>query len=528
MVNTQLFQTFVGKLLPAANARNEAGAPAYALDERHQLAQLAATGCLNQTFYAQAETQLDAVLALAQKVDAPFVAKAALYARQAGHMKDMPALLAAVLAVRDVALCAQVFGRVIDNGKMLRNFVQILRSGAVGRKSLGSRPKKLVQNWLLGASEKQLLHAAVGNAPTLADVVKMVHPKPAEAWRTAWFGWLIGKPFDAAALPPVTQAFEQFKRAVAEGQAADAAALPEVPFQMLTALDLNTAQWAQIARTGSWQMVRQNLNTFARHGVFAVEGMAGQIAAKLRDPQAIAKARVLPYQLMMAWQASGDAVPAVVREALQDAMETALANVPDFAGRVAVCPDVSGSMGSPVTGFRRSATSAVRCIDVAALVAAAVLRKNPSARVLPFEQQVVTKLRLNPRDSVMTNAQALAAIGGGGTNCSAPLALLNKERAAVDVVILVSDNESWVDATRHGATQTLREWEALKKRNPHARLVCIDIQPYATTQAAERQDILNVGGFSDAVFTTVAAFAQGKTSAGHWVAEIEKIPLAVQ
>lgn len=184
-------------------------------------------------------------------------------------------------------------------------------------------------------------------------------------------------------------------------------------------------------------------------------------------------------------------------------------------------------MSSSVTGYRGSATSSVRCIDVAALVAAAVLRKNPQARVLPFEQDVV-KLSLNARDSVMTNAQALAKIGGGGTNCSAPLALLNRQRAEVDLVILVSDNESWVDANRRGATQTLREWEVLKQRNPKARLVCIDIQPTATTQAAERHDILNVGGFSDAVFTMVANFAAGNMDAEHWVGEIEKVSLAAQ
>ena len=524
MVNTQLFQTPKGVLLPDATARNHENAPAYMLSDRHRLAQLAATGCLSQTFYANAEAQLDVVRALAQTVEPAFVAKTALYARQAGHMKDMPALLAATLAVRDVALLAQVFGRVIDNGKMLRNFVQIVSSGAAGRKSLGSRPKKLVQHWLLNASEAQLLNASVGNTPSLADVVKMVHPKPAEAWRAAWFAWLIGRPYDEAALPPVTQAFERFKREAANGCTAD---VPNVPFQMLTALQLSTPQWAQIARTGSWQMVRQNLNTFARHGVFEVDGVADEIAAKLRDAKAIAKARVLPYQLMSAYKAAGDAVPGVVRDALQDAMEAAMANVPAFDGRVVVCPDVSGSMASSVTGYRGSATSSVRCIDVAALVAAAVLRKNPSARVLPFEQQVV-KLRLNARDSVMTNAQALASIGGGGTNCSAPLALLNQERAGVDLVILVSDNESWVDATRRGATQTMREWEALKQRNPQARLVCIDIQPHGTTQAAERRDIMNVGGFSDAVFTMIDLFAQGGMSSEHWVGEIEKVSLAVQ
>ena len=520
MVNTQLFQSQRGAMLPAALDTNNELAPAYAFSPRHQLAQLAATGCLRQTFYAQAQDQLDRVMTLAAEVDPAFVARTAVYARESGHMKDMPALLAAILAVRDLELLAQVFPRVIDSGKMLRNFVQILRSGAVGRKSLGTRPKKLVQRWLLEATEKQLLNAAVGNAPSLADVVKMVHPKPAEAWRAAWFAWLIGKPHDEAALPPATRAFERFKRD-ATGEP------PDVPFQMLTALDMTPAQWAQVARAGSWQMVRQNLNTFARHGVFEQPGMAKAIAAKLRDPQAVARARVLPYQLMSAFKAAGEAVPAVVQDALQDAMELAIGNVPSLHGRVVVCPDVSGSMRSSVTGWAGSATSTVRCVDVAALVAAAVLRKNRRARVLPFDFDVVD-LRMNPRDSVMTNAQKLAGIGGGGTSCSAPLARLNRERAQVDLVILVSDNESWMDARRSGATATMREWETLKQRNPGARLVCIDIQPHATTQAAERADILNVGGFSDVVFEMIANFAEGRMGAGHWVGEIEAVTLGVQ
>ena len=179
-------------------------------------------------------------------------------------------------------------------------------------------------------------------------------------------------------------------------------------------------------------------------------------------------------------------------------------------------------MSSPVTGDRKGATSAVRCIDVAALVAAAMLRVNREARVLPFEQTVVD-VALNPRDSVMTNAAKLAAIGGGGTNCSAPLAQLNKEKAKVDLVVFISDNESWVDAGRSGATAVMHEWQAIKARNPAAKLVCIDIQPYGTTQAAEREDILNVGGFSDAVFEVIAQFSAGTLGPKHWVGEIEKI-----
>src|SRR6266550_1188250 len=264
------------------------------------------------------------------------------------------------------------------------------------------------------------------------------------------------------------------------------------------------------------QMTRMNLNTFARHGVFGQPGLPELIADRLRDPKAIAKARVFPYQLMVAYtmaNANAD-IPKEVCDALQDAMEIAIANVPSIEGKVYVCPDVSGSMSSPVTGYRKGATTAVRCIDVAALVAASILRQNPATEVLPFEQSVV-KVDLNSRDSVMTNAARLASVGGGGTNCSAPLELLNRRKAKGDLVIFVSDYESWVDANGGRGTATMRAWNTFKQRNPNARLACIDVQPYRTVQAIERDDILNVGGFSDQVFGLISEFARGQLNADH-------------
>ncbi|HFC8829621.1 TPA: RNA-binding protein [Neisseria subflava] len=519
MANTTLFQSIKNRFTKT-DTHNEAGGIAYTLTPKQQLAQLAATGCLNNTFYADAQSQLDQVLKLAESLDAEFIAKTAVYARQKGFMKDMPALLLAVLAQKDVNMLARVFDQVVDNGKMLRNFAQIIRSGAVGRKSFGNRPKKLMQTWLLTATEKQLLNAAVGNSPSLADVVKMVHPKPREAWRAAWFAWLIGKPYDREALPPITRAFEDYKQS-REGE------LPNVPFQMLTALDLNSGDWAQIARNGSWQQVRQNLNTFLRHEVFAKSKNIKMVAEKLRDEIAIARARVLPYQLLTVYQATSDQMPFEIREALQDAMETAVQNVPAIQGKVVVCPDVSGSMHSPATGYRGSATSRTRCIDIAALVSAAMLRTNPQARVIPFEQ-ITVNVKLNPRDSIMTNAEKLAKVGGGGTACSAPLAMLNREKADVDLVVIVSDNESWADDSQRwgGKTSLMKEWDILKKRCPEAKLVCLDIQPYTTAQARNRQDILNIGGFSDQVFSLIGSFAERGMGTDFWVEEIEKMPLA--
>jgi len=272
-----------------------------------------------------------------------------------------------------------------------------------------------------------------------------------------------------------------------------------------------------------------NLNTFARHGVFEATGLASLIAARLRDAGEIARARVFPYQLLSAYRNCDAAVPQEVRDALQDAMELAITNVPAIAGDVVVCPDVSGSMKSPVTGYRAGSSTSVQCIDVAALVAASVLRKNPTAAVLPFEQEVVP-VDLNSRDSVMTNAGRLASIGGGGTNCSAPVRLLNQRKAKADLVLFVSDNESWIDSGQTGqgrgrGTALLAEWSEFRRRNPNARLVCLDVQPNQTTQAAERADILNIGGFSDQVFEVIATFALGQLEADHWIAGIEEVEL---
>jgi 60 kDa SS-A/Ro ribonucleoprotein len=293
-----------------------------------------------------------------------------------------------------------------------------------------------------------------------------------------------------------------------------------VPFEWLTAFELSAGQWAELAGRMGWQALRMNLNTLARKGAFGVEGVTERVAARLADPQALSKARVLPYQLMVALGSVDEGVPLKVQAALETALEASLAEVPAFEGRVVVAPDVSGSMASPVTGYRKGASSKVRCIDVAALIAAAVLRRNRDAMLLPFEVGVVA-LELDPFARVAVNAAKLASIGGGGTNVSAPLALLNDQAAKVDLVVIVSDNESWIDSTRHGATATMLEWNALKKRSPAAKLVAIDLQPYGTTQGQERKDILNVGGFSDSVFETISRFASGDGERD-WVAEVNE------
>lgn len=507
------------KVTKATDTVNNAGGKAYSLSDKAALAQLAMTGCFGGTYYTSDKDQLNRVLELANKVEPAFIAKLAIYAREKGLMKDMPAVLAAVVAGKDSELLTQIFSRVVDSPKMLRNFVQVIRSGATGRKSLGTRPKKLIQDYLEGLTDEQLFKGDVGNDPSLKDVIKLVHPKPSNKKRSALYGYLLDKEYNQRDLVPLAKEFETFKKNMK-------AEMPAVPFEMLTALPLTDEHWKQIAVNASWTQTRMNLNTFARHNVLKDKTMLDLVCDKLTNPELIKskKTKVFPYQLFSAFLNVDDTVPMKAKIALQEAADIALENVPEFSGKVYVMVDTSGSMGSSVTGNRGTASSKVRCIDVAGLVAAAIMRKNPEAEVIPFDT-VVHSHKLNPLDSIMTNAKSLASYGGGGTNCSEALAHVNRKNAKGDLVIYVSDNESWVDKNNYRSTSTMNEWNKFRARNPNAKLVCIDVTPNTTTQAHDREDILNVGGFSDQVFDVIARFIELGNNKDLWVKTIESVKL---
>ncbi len=234
---------------------------------------------------------------------------------------------------------------------------------------------------------------------------------------------------------------------------------------------------------------------------------------------------------MMAYFATrtNSEIPHNVREALQDAMEISVDNVPEINGKTHICIDTSGSMGMPITGYRAGSTTSVTCVDVAALFGASLLRKNRDASVVLFDTHLITgnEIGLNARDTVLTNAAKMAR-NGGGTNCSLPLADLNRRNAQADAVIYVSDNQSWIDSVygRFGNTTGMQaEWTKFTHRNRNAKLICIDLTPNPASQVKERPNILQVGGFSDQVFEVVASFVEHGDTQDHWVKEIEKISL---
>lgn len=498
-----------GRLIPKHDTKNDAGAPAYARSPEDALAQLAATGTLGSTFYVDAKNQLDNLLATAAKCSPEWVLRCAVYARRWGRIKDAPAVLLAHLLTRDTVVFKRAFPLVVDNEKMLRNFVQCIRSSAVGRKSLGTAARNMCAAWLNARSGEQLFRASVGKEPALADVIRLAHPKPQDAAREVLYAYLLGRPVAAMGLlPEVVQQFESAKLGVGEPPY-------DIDFRMLTSLNLTTEQWTKIAMTMSWQTLRMNLNTLQRHNVFANVASTTAICTRLADPVLVARSHAFPIQVYAAAKFADGALPIAVRQALAKAADLTTQNVPQLPGRTLIGVDVSGSMHTSYTG-KREAASKLTCLEAAAVFSAALAWRNSASTVLaPFTERLLPFRSTSM--SLLGIAHDLAGLPQGGTDCSVAIEAAAAHKA--DTCILVSDNMSWARPAN-----VMAAWRHLKAVNPKARLVCIDLVPTLSSSIADEPDVLHVGGFSDDVFTVVGDWLANNTTWRETVdARVEKL-----
>lgn len=512
-----------GRRIPNTDTTNQAGGKAYEFSNEHALAQFACTSTLNSTYYADPSSQLETVLKLAESVSVEFLAKTAVYARHDGKMKDMPATLGAVLSRRSPQLWAKIFPLVVDDVKMLRNFVQIVRSGKTGRKSLGKNSRELIKGWFASKTPEQLFRMSIGSNPSLGDVIRLAHVKPLPG-QEGVFKLLLGRKTKGETLPEIVLQYREYRSNTDLPQ-------PNVPIEMLQDF-MPVSGWESFAKRASYTATIKNIRKFAEKGAFANKEALKSVTTRLRSKEELAKSNVLPYQLMQSMFACENLLrsshPEVI-DSLHEAMENAVESVPVIPGDVWVFVDVSGSMRNEVTENKGkgygSCSKRVRCVDAAALIASAILRKNPNARIVPFDF-VPHNISLRPRDSIMTNAETLARFGGGGTNCSAPMTALAQSQAKADAVVYVSDNESWMDSGYSSSpTSVMLQWAKVKTTNPNAKLVCIDLTPNRTSQVVSRDDILNVGGWSDEVFSVISKFCDGNTSEDRWVKEIRSIEI---
>ncbi len=493
---------------------NPEGFPSFQRSDEEAYLQVLLTNTLGGTFYATETDLLKESLALHAAImsrDPAFGARALVYARESGLMRLQPIVGLAYLAKADRDLFHRVFGRVIQTPGDLTDFVEIVRGG-VTPGGMGRSIKTAVNHWLNTMSEYHAIkYGSGGQGYSLRDVLRVSHPQPVNAVQDAIFLWLADRAKwnqpQMRALTPQIDAFERLKTTSDQQAARALIAEGRLPYEVVTGVIKPDAEtWTELMRQMPYMALLRHLNTLQKADVLRERDNAAYVVDRLTQPDALRKAKILPFRLFTAYRLFEAQTPSEIRisETLVEAMEAAFVNLPDLGGSVCIAPDVSGSMG----GFIAS-MSKVRYIDIAGIFAGALLKTNREALVLPFENRVVP-VKLSAHDSLMTTADTLASIGGGGTAVSAPISYLLDRRIVVDTFIGITDNIEWA-TDQSGRLGFLPTWNEYKERvAPGAKAFLLTIAPYRHAVApSSAPDIHFIYGWNDSVLSYITLTRQG-------------------
>ena len=511
---SRLTQTFPARRIAPPDTVNHAGGAAYLPPTSEALAELLMLGTFGNTFYASGRDWAQETVALCKAMvqkDPQFVAQAAVLARTEGYVRSAPAVaLMALLSdgPRAQQYGRQIFDRIVRTGDDLRNLVGLAQSQQF-RTGYGGLVRRLAARWLnTRLDEYQAIKYAGSSDPlSLRNILRLTHPTPVFATQQAIFRWLVkGTLTPDVALPQIA-ALER----LSHGDLDPAAAIAEahLPFEavMPRVASGDTAVWTALLQHAPYMFLLRSLGAMDRAAVWDDPANIEKAVQILTDPTRIAKAMQFPFRYYTAAQTIQGQVPQALVNAVYDALELSLGNLPDFGSwRVALAPDVSGSMGG--TSVNEKTTAAA----IAGIFTGALWKRIPHAVVLPFGTEV-HPMTGNPRDSVITLATQISRIPGGGTDLSAPIRALYQRREVVDLFVGLTDSEDWsASGGWHGRGGFPDAWRAYRQLAPQAQAVVVQLVPSGTRVAPTTDPSVHyVYGWSDSVLRYIHYVVQGQS-----------------
>lgn len=187
--------------------------------------------------------------------------------------------------------------------------------------------------------------------------------------------------------------------------------------------------WAALIPVMGFMALIRNLRNFDDAGV--PDEVAGDVIARLTDPEQVARSRQFPFRFLAAYRAAPSlrwAYP------LERALNLSLANVPALKGRTLILVDRSGSMFDGV-----SAKSGLNRADTAALFGSALAIRAEYADLVEFGTSS-RPVQFRGADSVLKLIERFS--GMGGTYTAAAVRQHYRDGFHSRVVI-VTDEQAW-------------------------------------------------------------------------------------
>ena len=472
---------------------NEEGGIAFRPDLKTELMLRTVSSLISEDGFYKKGTALnsdlrDTIHAVA-KEDPEFILKLALYARSKMHLRSVPIVLMGEFAISagkgNVENASCYIAETIQRPDEITELIAYVQ--AQNRHYKGKMPMMIKKGIRQAFGKFDAYQLAKYNHPgeiTLRDAMFMTHPKPANDTQAKTYADL----------------------------AAGTLASADTWEHVISTQGSTKEAWEQIIPKMGYMALLRNLRNFLDKCVDMQP-----VLTRITNPAAVLKSKQFPFRFWSAYkEIQGRNDSGIVLDALSDAADVSVQNVPKFPGVTFVTCDVSGSMSTPISN-----KSTVQMAEIGCMFGAMVhaMAENAIISVFGDEHQVVS---LSRGDSLFTNTVKLRKTPVGfSTNAHLAIAHLLKNKIKVGRIIIFSDMQCYDSHGNQSVAENIRKYR--REINPDVYIYSFDLENYGTTQIPKDDPrTCLAGGFSDHVLQFIPLFESSKED---MLSEIERMSL---
>lgn len=278
---------------------------------------------------------------------------------------------------------------------------------------------------------------------------------------------------------------------------------------------MDAKAWEAIIPSMGVMALIRNLRNFDEAKVS--DRVAAQVAARISDPDEVARSRQFPYR----WWSAYKAAPSLRwGHALEQALTHATRNLPDLPGRTLVLVDTSSSMQSAVSG-----KSQIRHVDIGALIGVALAYRTGGRVSLYGYADGVFQHDIALGGSMLREIDRFTRRIGEVGHGTQTIGAIDTTFKGHDRVIVVTDGQAFTvngygmygwSGSRTGIVHP-RSKSVSEAVPPTVPMFGINTTGYAKASIDTKQpNRFEVGGFSDAVFKMFAYAASGTGDRWPW------------
>lgn len=355
-----------------------------------------------------------------------------------------------------------------------------------------------------------------------ADVINLVHPKPRDSEQEALWKYLLderghkdGKTDTVPMIAARKRWYDEYSDEQKLASLRDGSAFRDLGLTWENASSElkgrvgEKALWEAMAPHLPYMAAIRNLRNMDEAGISYAT--ATKLAARIADPEEVAKSRQLPYRFLSAYLA---APSDRWKGALEEAINHSLKSVPELPGRTLVLVDTSASMNS----MSYSAKSKVTPAMAAAVFGAILAQRNPGRVELYGFANGVFKHDVKPGQGLLAAAQSfIRRIGevGHGTEMTASV---RRTFAGHDRVFMISDMQCFADTFGRGFSDGGYGGSPVPVPDG-TKVYGVNIGGYAKTAIDSRiKNRFEFAGLTDQVFQQILALEAGFAEKWPWMA----------